>query len=128
MGDWQVLLVDDEPDILDSLATLLEISFPECQVRTASTGAQALKMMEAQPAHLVVSDFSMPEMNGLELLDAIKARWPESTRIILSAFGPEAMDDAMLADVANAMYSKSHAPERLMQSLARHREPVSSQG
>jgi DNA-binding NtrC family response regulator len=69
----RVLIVDDEPRMAASLRTALERSGYECEC--ASTGAEALRALEARRADVVVSDRRMPEMDGLELLREVKARY-----------------------------------------------------
>ena len=66
----KVLLVDDEPDSLDVAATLLKMS--EAEVITAINGTDGLaKAKEHQPL-FIISDLSMPGMDGWELLKALK--------------------------------------------------------
>ncbi|TAK31822.1 MAG: response regulator [Chloroflexota bacterium] len=81
-----VLLVDDEPNILSSLRRALRREHYE--IWTASSGPEALAALSAMPTEVsvVVSDFRMPEMNGVELLGQIKRISPDSVRIILSAY------------------------------------------
>lgn len=66
----KVLLVDDEPDALDVARTLLEMS--EADVVTASNGEEALVMAKQHQPLFIISDLSMPVMDGWELLRAIK--------------------------------------------------------
>ena len=63
-ADPSVLLVDDEPDILDLLSYNLERE--GFQVATASNGADALKQAQAHPPDVVVLDVMMPRMDGIE--------------------------------------------------------------
>ena len=78
----RILLVDDESDIVRTLQFRLQAAGFE--VLTADNGAQALEMMSDQPVDLILSDFMMPEMNGIELTRTIKAnpRW-FGTKIML---------------------------------------------
>jgi DNA-binding NtrC family response regulator len=80
-----VLLVDDEPGVLYALEALLE-SRGDTPV-VASSGKDALARLDGVDA--VVTDFAMPEMNGLELLRAIKERDPSLPVIVLTAHGSE---------------------------------------
>lgn len=80
----RILLVDDEPLVLEVLKSCLE----KCryQVQTASDGAQALKIFEKNPQEwlLVVSDLTMPNMNGVELVARIRATRPETKVLFVS--------------------------------------------
>lgn len=86
-----VLLVDDEQNILNSLYRLLRKEGYE--IATATSGHQALELLEkyGREASIVVSDFKMPEMNGVEFLSRIKMCFPETVRIILSGFADSEM-------------------------------------
>lgn len=71
ISTWQVLIVDDEPDNLEVVAETLE--FNGASVKTAPDGKQALEMLKDFPANLVLTDLSMPVMNGWVLRSQIKA-------------------------------------------------------
>jgi YesN/AraC family two-component response regulator len=55
-------------------------------VALAESGAEALEALGAFQADIVISDFRMPGMDGVELLGAVKRSWPRALRIILSGF------------------------------------------
>lgn len=80
----RVLVVDDEPDNLFVLEALLE---DEWDLLLAGSGAEALAMIETHgPVDLVISDQRMPGMTGVELLEAVAARHPETMRMVLTAY------------------------------------------
>lgn len=81
-----VLLVDDETDILESLKLVLETFLHEVEVVTAESGPAALEVLERRPVDLVVSDYRMPEMNGLEFLGEARKRHPSVPRILVTAY------------------------------------------
>ena len=58
----RLLLVDDEPNILNSLRRLLRAE--GYAIRTAEGGMQALELLEQEPADVIISDMRMPMMNG----------------------------------------------------------------
>jgi signal transduction histidine kinase/ActR/RegA family two-component response regulator len=66
----RVLAVDNEEDALTLLRVVLEAAGAE--VTTASSGEQALAMLEAQTPDVMVADIGMPGMDGLELIDRIR--------------------------------------------------------
>ena len=70
MPQPRILLVDDEPDIVRTLEFRLEAA--GCVVETASNGARALDVLRQSRVDLVLADFMMPEMNGIELTRTIK--------------------------------------------------------
>lgn len=82
----RVLVVEDEPDIRDSLKDLLEMGIPDLTVDLAANGAEGLRALQATPTHLIITDYKMPGMNGLEFLAAARAMAPETPRILMTAF------------------------------------------
>ena len=79
-----ILIVDDESFILTSLRRMLH-SEPY-RVHTASGGHEALQIMEQTELGLIISDFRMPEMDGIAFLQEAKKLQPDSVRIILSGY------------------------------------------
>ena len=69
-----LLLVDDEKKFLEVYSGLLRKL--GCRVSTANTGAAALILLEKQSYDLALVDAIMPGMDGLDLLDQIRVRWP----------------------------------------------------
>lgn len=79
-----ILIVDDEEDVVSALKFRLAMS--GCEVLTASNGAQALEVLRERPVNLVLADFMMPELNGLELTRMVKAhpKWFETKVLLFS--------------------------------------------
>ncbi|HEX5622998.1 MAG TPA: response regulator, partial [Sulfuricurvum sp.] len=69
-----VLIVDDEPVIVEQLAQILMRRV--ATVHTARNGSEALECYTAQPLDLIISDIDMPVMNGIELLKSVRANDP----------------------------------------------------
>ncbi|HTU58779.1 MAG TPA: response regulator, partial [Polyangiales bacterium] len=93
-GSPRILIVDDEEIIRDILADFLAMEGFE--VRTAPDGAAALVELTSQHFDLVLSDLKMPNMGGIELLDAISTHAPQMVTIIMTGFGTvETAIDAM---------------------------------
>lgn len=81
-----ILIVDDEADLLHGLQRSLA---PELDARilAADSGLAALELMAAEPVDVVLTDIRMPAMDGLALLDRIRARDPAITVIVMTAYG-----------------------------------------
>ena len=79
-----LLCVDDEKNILQSLKRLLRKE--GYRILTASGGKEGLKILEENDVQMVISDQRMPEMSGTEFLAALKAKYPDVLRIILSGY------------------------------------------
>jgi DNA-binding NtrC family response regulator len=77
-----ILLVDDEPCALRYMALALADEF--FQVRSATSGAAALRAVESATPDVVVSDLRMPGLDGLELIAALKRKWPDLPIIMVT--------------------------------------------
>lgn len=84
MGNPKVLFVDDEEMILRSIGR--GIVGQKFKGLFASSGKEALKIMEENEIALIVTDMRMPEMNGLELLTIVKEKYPDTVRMVLSGY------------------------------------------
>jgi NtrC-family two-component system response regulator AlgB len=95
----KLLVVDDEKNIRDSLARFL--GSREHEIAIAESGRQALALMVHDGAFdLVLIDWRMAEMNGLELLNEVKAKFPTTIVILMTAFGT--VENAVAAIKAGA--------------------------
>ncbi len=79
-----VVVVDDEEMVVISLKALLELE-GEFEVSGFTDLAAAESFFASHPVDVVISDYRMPGMNGLELLKRLKATRPETTRILLTS-------------------------------------------
>jgi CheY-like chemotaxis protein len=80
----RILVVDDEPFVSDAVKMML--SFDGHQVDTASSGQEALALLEKEKYDLVITDYAMPSMRGDELAMAIKARLPGQPIVLITAY------------------------------------------
>lgn len=76
--DEKVLIIEDNPDTLDSLLDLLENE--GFQVLGAKNGLMGLQLAKEQMPDLIISDIIMPELNGYELLNALRKN-PQTAKI-----------------------------------------------
>jgi YesN/AraC family two-component response regulator len=116
----RILIVEDEPDILASIKDLLEMSLPGVTVSTAVNGMEALRMIPEVAPHLIITDYKMPGMNGLEFLEAARARAPETPRILMTAFpdlevAVRAINDAHIEN----FLAKPVEPDHLLAKVTR---------
>ncbi|MHB8584687.1 MAG: response regulator [Thermoplasmatota archaeon] len=81
-----ILLVDDEADIRDSMKELLDVTLKNVRVLVADSGQSALKTLEQGPIDLIVTDYKMPGMTGLEFLASARATVAGVPRILMTAF------------------------------------------
>ena len=84
---FQILIVDDEPHVVDTIRGILEQE-PEVdlEVHTAFRGQQALKLCQQYPISLLITDIRMPDMSGLELARQVRQLTPDCNVILLTAY------------------------------------------
>jgi CheY-like chemotaxis protein len=100
---YEILVVDDDAAIRDSVAMLLQSSGYE--VTTATNGFEALLQLKRRLPAVVVSDLKMPQMSGFELLSVVRRRFPQISVIAMS--GAYDTGDAVPGGViADAFYAK----------------------
>jgi two-component system chemotaxis response regulator CheY len=114
-----ILVVDDEPFAQKLAATVLR----QIGVKTvvvAKSGQEALKILSEphQKFDLVISDWNMPEMTGLNLLKKVRETWPEMPFIMLT--GKTAGDFVLAAkdNGVNGYIAKPFAPAQLTAKIA----------
>ena len=83
-----LLYVDDEPDLLNLTKLTLERS-GDLKVTTAPTAREAIRLLSQHPYDAIVSDYQMPEMDGIEFLKQIRARGDTTPFIIFTGKGRE---------------------------------------
>jgi PAS domain S-box-containing protein len=81
----RILLVDDEPELLKGLATLLEAAGHI--VTTAADGETALAILAKQDVDILLSDIVMPDMNGATLAEKVARRHPQVAIALMTGFG-----------------------------------------
>jgi len=78
-----LLIVDDEPTVLRALEHDLKLR--DYEMIVTDSPSTALEILELQPIGVVLSDYRMPEMNGISFLDAVRSRWPNVQRLMMAA-------------------------------------------
>jgi len=90
MGDdsarASVLVVDDQADLAEMMAAMIQRDGHE--VRTVNSGPDAVAAVEQRVPDLVLTDLGMPGMSGLDLADALHARWPKLPIALVTGWGP----------------------------------------
>ncbi|MFO7570021.1 MAG: response regulator [Smithellaceae bacterium] len=91
-----VLIVDDEEPLLLTLADGLGMYYQHFHLLTATNGVEAVKLLKTVPIiNLVITDLSMPKMDGFELLAYIKRNYPHIPVILMTAFGTPKIEEVI---------------------------------
>jgi PAS domain S-box-containing protein len=122
--DETVLIVDDVTEVRDLCAELIQGL--GLRVATAADGAQAKKLLAGQTFSLVVSDISMPGLDGLQLTRFIKKHYPALDVILMTAFNMRySYDDVMAAgavDFIQKPFSKEEFEAKIKRMLRERRQ------
>jgi response regulator RpfG family c-di-GMP phosphodiesterase len=78
-----LLVIDDEPDVCDSVHDLLRREF---RVLKANGAQEGLRIMQEEEVHIIMTDQRMPAVTGVELLAKVKARKPHAIRMLFTGF------------------------------------------
>ena len=87
MSPGHVLIVDDDPALLQALPEALRIRIAGLTVDTAESGAAALEQITARDYDVIVTDIKMPGMDGLELLAEIRTHRPDTPILMITGYG-----------------------------------------
>lgn len=114
-GKRPILVVDDEPEILRSLKSLLRHDFV---VYTAGSGEEAMRVLEQVDVHVVMTDQRMPKMSGVEVLRRAKVSNPDAMRVIFTGYADvQAVIDAVNQGNVFRYVAKPWDPDDLVAAL-----------
>jgi HD-like signal output (HDOD) protein len=113
----RLLFVDDEPLVLQGLRRTLHPMRGEWDMTFVDSAEQALEALARDPYDAIISDMQMPRMDGAQLLEEVKQRYPAMVRMVLSG---QANQEAVLRSVgpAHQYISKPCDPEEIKLRLA----------
>jgi DNA-binding NarL/FixJ family response regulator len=114
----RILVVDDHALVRRGLTYVVKEGFPDADVDEAESAAAALELLHGgKKVDLALVDVRMPDLDGLELLKAIKAEWAELPVIMLSTYENAPYVKRALADGASGYLLKEATPEDLAQAI-----------
>lgn len=140
----RILCVDDEANVLKALQRVFMDD--DYEVITATSADEGLEMLRNEfPAQIIISDYRMPGLNGVDFLKEVYSHWPDTVRIVLSGYADTAAvvsaineghiykfipkpwnDDELKVTIANAVerYFLHKKNVQLMESLAETNEEL----
>lgn len=119
MEKHSVLLVDDHRILLEGVRNLIN-GLPRFQVKgTASSGGEALRLLKQDDFDILVTDYEVPELTGLELIKAAKAAQPEIKTIVLSMHDDPAVVRELLRAGINGYVLKKDTHTALVDALGK---------
>ena len=112
-----LLVVEDHPAMLGMLMDWLKATFPEYECLGAGSAEKALDLVRDRPPALVLMDYALPGMNGIEATRRLKHLAPAARVVILSMYEAEAYQAEATAAGASAYLFKRTMSAELMPTL-----------
>ena len=110
----RVLVVDDDPNVRETVATLLISAGYD--VADAEDGFAALLQLKKMLPDVIVSDLNMPQMSGYELLSVVRRRFPQVMTVAMSGdYQGDAVPSGVIAD---GFFAKGQSPKGLLATIA----------
>src|SRR6476661_7004643 len=81
----KILLLDDDPELLEIYQEILEKLPSRPEIRTANSGARAIAMLEGESFAMLISDLKMPKMDGLQVLSIVRRKFPTLRTVVLTS-------------------------------------------
>ena len=123
-----ILIIDDEPGILDLHSRIVQAELPNCQVLTARDGKQALELMREFLPDLVLLDLMMPVMDGFGVLKAMQSEQMLRNIPVIVLSGQaltgtelERLNQGVAAVLGKGLFSRQEILERIEKTLSRSR-------
>jgi DNA-binding NarL/FixJ family response regulator len=113
----RILVVDDHPMIRKAICAAIEVQPDMTCCGEAASAKEALAMIEQAGADLAVVDISMPACDGIELIRALKARWPALLVLVFSMHDENRYAERALHAGASGYVMKEDTPERFILGL-----------
>ena len=111
----KLMIVDDEETLTYSLYQSFILARNNYEIITAASGEEASQKLEDSKFDLVITDISMPGMSGIELLTQIKADYPDTDVIVMTAYGSEEKREEALQNGARYYIEKPFEIKELKQ-------------
>jgi signal transduction histidine kinase len=106
-----ILIVDDEPDVVQSVQDLLRLDY---KVLGATRAIEGLRIMESVEVHVVMSDQRMPEVSGVEFLRRVRDTYPDTIRLLITGYADiKAVIDAINQGSVYRYITKPWDPDEL---------------
>ena len=114
MKTAEILLVDDDATLLQMLPELIRSRMPKVKVVSEISAQNAVSRIQIMKYDAIVSDFSMPDVNGLALLDEVKKAQPLTPFVLMTGVADESFRATAKAAGAQAVLQKPFHPDDFM--------------
>ncbi len=114
----QVLLVEDDPDLREAISVTLTLG--KVPFQAFECAEDALDLLSHEATSLLVTDFRLPGMNGLQLLQEARRRNPQLPVVVMTAYADTQLAVQALKGGARDFLIKPFMPQQLLEVIARH--------
>lgn len=114
-----ILICDDHKIVRDGLKQILGYWQPETVITEAGSGEELMNICRKEDFNIILLDISLPDRNGLEILQAVKSKWPATNVLMLSMHPQEQYAKRALALGASGYLTKDTASEELILAIKR---------
>jgi len=114
----RILIVDDNPHMSSLLSDILE--FFDYGALGAQDGEEALELLGKDSVDMVITDLRMPRMGGLDLLRAIKGKFPNLPVVVITGFGTDSSESEAYAAQADGFLAKPFKVDEIKELLKKH--------
>lgn len=115
LRDKKILLIDDDEWIRDSLS--LYFQGEGCHLVSLATAEEAIETLNTGPYEIIISDYRLPGMDGIEFFKLVKESYPRSMKILITAFGNEELSAAAKRVGVEKIIYKPLTAEAIEESL-----------
>lgn len=113
----RILIADDHPMLREGVRAVLDMQPDMVVVGEAATGADAIRLFEEHLPDVVLMDLQMPEMSGVQAVEAIRERHPDTRIIILTTYSGDAKALAAMRAGASGFLLKSSLRRELLSAI-----------
>jgi YesN/AraC family two-component response regulator len=113
-----LLIVDDERSILDSLKDIIEIENPSLNIATARSGEEAISYMMQNQVSILLTDLKLPGISGVELLENLAFVSPDTKAILMTAYGYRAVRSLATASGCRGYLEKPFEVDKLLNHIS----------
>src|SRR5215831_11851233 len=114
----KILLVDDDPDLLEMYRDLLGQLPSHPEIFTATSGTRAMAMLEAEPFRLLICDLRMPKVDGLQVLSIVRRKYPQLRTVALTSVIDEQFRSRVYALGVDLFWHKPGTDQEIQMFLA----------
>ena len=117
LKEMKILLIDDDEWIRDSLNLFFESE--GCHITVLETAEEGMEELKERAYDIIIADYRLPGMDGLEFLKQIKESYPEAMKILITAYGSKELVSEAYRIGVRDFIEKPFTTNRIEESLSR---------